>query len=84
MEDLYRIEVPTEQGYNQIFLLDYENIIKLRNLLLKDNGTEHIGLYSLRVESGKLSLYKQRKFDGPCYVMETEDTFNAINNIINK
>ncbi|WP_066360879.1 hypothetical protein [Aliarcobacter cryaerophilus] len=83
MEELYRIEVPTEQGYNQIFLLNYDDIENLKTLLNSDNGHQQIGLYSLRLENGNLSLYRQGQFDGPCYVMKVVDTLNAINNIIN-
>ena len=81
MNHKYKIEVPTEQGYNQVLMLNHQDITKLKELLLKGEGTQCIGSYSLRVESDSLSLYKYKKFDGSCYVMSIGDTLRAINDI---
>ena len=83
MNDLYSIEVPTEQGYSQIFRLTINEIIEFKELLLREEGTECIGFYFLRVEGGNLSLYSDRSFNGSCYVMNAQDTLDLIDNIIN-
>lgn len=77
MNNSYELKIPTEQGYDQLFNFTKRELQQFKDLLTNE-GTKHIGNYSLRVEKSTVSLYKSRTFNGPNYVMDREEALAIV------
>lgn len=81
MNNSYKFEIPTEQGYDQVFIFTKKvDFQKFKNLLT-NGGIDRIGNYSLRVDKDTITLYKSTEFDGPSYVMDRNKALNIVSNI---
>jgi len=84
MSEMIKIEIPTEQGYNQIMMFNENQFDEFIDLV-ENKGKKEIGIWILQVTDDYVILYKSASFDkstwsGPNYVMARDDAKVAINN----
>ena len=81
MNNSYKFEIPTEQGYDQLFTFTKKGDFQQFKDLLTNGGTARIGNYSLRVDKDTITLYKSTEFYGPSYVMDRNEALNIVSNV---
>lgn len=81
MHNSYTLKIPTEQGYDQLFNFTKKELQLFKDLLTNE-GTKHIGNYSLRVEDSTVSLYKKKTFNGPNYVMDRKEALEIVSKVL--
>jgi len=83
---MIKIEIPTEQGYNQMMMFNKDEFDEFIDLV-KNKGKKEIGIWILEVTDDYVILYKSASFDrltwsGPNYVMARDDVKVKINNLL--